>query len=93
MFELVGVLALVVLVAWLIHRAVSAQRANKPVKDVLNPHTVMYGLACVAGVCSLAFFLSMDDVSKFIKVIACILLGIALVVSAFLTQRRTQIDG
>lgn len=93
MFQVVGIVALVILIGWIIHRAVNAQRANRPVKDVLNPHVVMYGLACVAGVCSLAYFLEMDDVPKFIKVIACVTLGIALIVVASLAQRKARTGG
>ena len=88
MFEFVGVIALLVFVGWIVFRAVKAQKSDKSIKDDITPHAVMYGLACVAGVCSLAYFLSMQDVSKFIKVVICILLGIILIAVAATLQRK-----
>lgn len=91
MFQLVGVLAVIVLIGWVIYRATSAPKMGRQVKDVLSPHVVMYGLACVAGVCALAYFLGMNDISKFIKVITSVVLGIVLIVVASLNQRKTQV--
>ncbi|MCD6358532.1 MAG: hypothetical protein J7L90_01045 [Dehalococcoidia bacterium] len=90
MFELVSALALIGFIAWIIYRAVTAQKSGKLIQKVLNLHVVMYGLSSLAGVCSLAYFLSMNDVSKFIKVVACVGLGIALIVIASLNQRKNR---
>ena len=92
MFELVSILALIAFIAWVIYRAVNAQKSGRQVQKVLNPHIVMYGLSCLAGVCSLAYFLNMEDISKFIKVIACVVLGIVLIVVASLNQRKRQVS-
>ena len=91
MFEVVAVLALIIFIVWLISRGVRARHSERPVKDVLTPHIVMYGLASVAGVCSLAYFLSMQEVSRFVKVITCILLGIVFITVAAFVQRKAQI--
>ena len=74
-----AVLASLAFIGWLIYRAVK----GKPFKA----HTVTYGLACVAGVFTFAFFLSMD-IPQLIKIVASILLGMVLIVLAALLQRR-----
>ena len=88
MFEVVAIVALIIFIGWVISRAVRAQKSEKSIKDAITPHAVMYGLACVAGVCSLAYFLSMQDISKFVKVITCILLGIVFIAVAAVVQRK-----
>jgi glucan phosphoethanolaminetransferase (alkaline phosphatase superfamily) len=75
----VAVLAGLAFIGWLIYRAVK----EKSVKA----HFVTYGVAIVAGVFTYAYFLSMDF-PKLIKIVASILLGIILIVSAALYQRR-----
>jgi len=75
----VAILASLAFIGWLIYRAVK----GKPFKA----HTVTYGLACVAGVFTFAFFLSMD-IPQLIKIVVSILLGMALIVLAAYLQRR-----
>ena len=78
----VAVLAALAFIGWIIYRAVK----GKPFKAYM----VTYGVACVAGVFTFAFFLSMD-IPQLIRVVASILLGIALIVlAAYLQQRRRQ---
>jgi len=77
----VAVLASLAFIGWLIYRAVR----GKPFKA----HTVTYGVACVAGVFTFAFFLSMD-IPQLVKVLVSILLGVALIVLAAYLQRRRQ---
>ena len=75
----IAVLAALAFLGWLIFRAVK----DKSVKA----HFVSYGVAVVAGVFTYAYFLSMDF-PQLIKIVASILLGIILIVSAALYQRR-----
>jgi len=77
----VAVLASLAFIGWLIYRAVR----GKP----FRAHTVTYGVACVAGVFTFAFFLSMD-IPQLVKVVVSILLGVALIVLAAYLQRRRQ---
>ncbi len=77
----VAVLASLVFIGWLIFRAVR----GKSVKA----HFVSYGIAVIAGVFTYAYFLSMDF-SQLIKIVASILLGIILIVTAALYQRRVS---
>jgi len=77
----VAVLASLGVIGWLIYRAVR----GKPFKA----HTVAYAVACVTGIFTLAFFLSMD-IPQLIKIVVCILLGVALIVVAAYFQRRRQ---
>ena len=75
----VAVLASLAFIGWLIYRAVG----GKPFKA----HNITYGLACVAGAYTFAFFLSMD-IPQLIKIVVSILLGMALIVLAAYLQRR-----
>ena len=77
----VAVLASLAFIGWLIFRAVK----GRPFKA----HTISYGVACVAGVYTYAFFLSMD-IPQLIKIVISILLGIILIVLAAFLQRRRQ---
>ncbi len=79
MVTAVAVLASLAFIGWLIYRAVR----GKPFKA----HNITYGLACVAGIFTLAFFLSMD-IPQLIKIVVSILLGMALIVLAAYLQRR-----
>lgn len=78
----VAVLASLAFVGWLIYRAVK----GKPFKA----HVVSYGVACVAGVFTYAFFLTMD-IPQLVKIVASILLGMVLIVLAAYLQRRRQL--
>ena len=69
-------------VGWLIWWAVK----RKPIKA----HLVMYGLSCLAGIFTLAFFLTMD-IPRIIKVLVCIILGAVLIFLAAWLQRRRQL--
>ena len=77
----VAVLASLAFIGWLIYRAIK----GKPFKA----HTITYGVAEVAGVYTYAFFLSMD-VPQLIKIVASIILGMALIFVAAYVQRRRQ---
>ncbi len=78
----VAVFASLAFIGWLFYRIIKQQ----PVKA----HTITRGLAYVAGVYTLAFFLSMD-ILQLVKVIISILVGGVLIVLAAYLQRR-QID-
>jgi hypothetical protein len=75
----VAILAGLAFIGWLIYRAVK----EKSVKA----HFVSYGVAIVAGVFTYAYFLSMDF-PQLIKIVASIILGIILIITAALYQRR-----
>jgi len=75
----VAILASLAFIGWLIYRAVK----GKPIKA----HIVAYGVACVTGVFTLAFFLGMD-IPQLVKILVSILLGMALIVLAAYFQRR-----
>ena len=75
----VAILASLVFIGWLIYRALK----GKPFKA----HNITYGLACVAGVFTFAFFLSMN-IPELVKIVVSILLGMALIVLAAFLQRR-----
>lgn len=75
----VAILGSLAFIGWLIYRAVK----GKPIKA----HVVTYGVACVTGVFTLAFFLGMD-IPQLIKIVVSILLGVALIVIAAYLQRR-----
>ena len=80
----VAILASLGFIGWVIYRAVKA----KPIKA----HVVAYAVACVTGVFTLAFFLSMD-IPQLIKIVVCIFLGIALIILAAYLQRRQPSKG
>ena len=75
----VAILASLAFIGWLIYRAAK----GKPIRA----HVVAYGVACVTGVFTLAYFLGMD-IPQLIKIVVSILLGIALIVVAAYLQRR-----
>jgi hypothetical protein len=83
MLTAVAVLASLTFIGWLIYRAVK----QKPV----SAHTISRSLAYVAGIYTLAFFLSMD-LPQLVKVVVSILLGMVLIVVAASFQRRRQAD-
>ena len=75
----IAVFATLGFIGWLIYRAIR----RKPFK----PHVIVYGVACITGIFTLAYFLSMD-IPQLIKIVVCILLGVALIVVAAYLQRR-----
>ena len=75
----VAVLASLAFIGWIIYRAVK-------VKSV-KAHQVSYGIAVIAGVYAYAYFLGMDF-PQLIKIVVSIILGIILIVTAALLQRR-----
>jgi len=75
----VAVLAALAFIGWLIYRAVK----GKPIKA----HVVAYAVACVTGVFTLAYFLTMD-IPQLIKIVVSILLGVVLIIVAAYLQRR-----
>ncbi len=79
----VAVLVSLAFIGWLIYRAVRGKS--------FKAHNITYGLACVAGVFTFAFFINMD-IPQLIKVVVSILLGMVLIVLAALLQRRRQPD-
>lgn len=77
----VAILASLAFIGWLIYRAVKGKR--------FKAHNITYGLACVAGVFTFAFFLNMD-MPQLIKVVVSIFLGMVLIFMAAYLQRRHQ---
>lgn len=77
----IAILLSLAFIGWIIYRA--ARR--KPIKA----HLVMYGLSSLAGIFTLAFFLSMD-IPRIIKILVCIVLGAAFIFLAAYMQRRRQ---
>ena len=76
----IATFAILGFIGWLIYRAVKGKS--------LKAHVVSYSVACVAGVYTYAFFLSMDIIPQLIKIVISILLGMALIVVAAFLQRR-----
>ncbi|MBA7701597.1 hypothetical protein ES703_110337 [subsurface metagenome] len=81
MLTAIAILLSLAFIGWLIWWAVK----RKPIKA----HLVMYGLSILAGIYTLAFFLTMD-IPLIIKVIVCIVLGVVLIFLATYLQRRRQ---
>jgi len=79
MLTTVAVLASLAFIGWLLFRVIRQQ----PVKA----HTITRGLAYVAGIYTLAFFLGMD-ILQLVKVVVSILVGGVLIVLAAYLQRR-----
>ncbi len=79
----IAVILSLVLIGWLIWRAVK----RKPIRA----HLVMYGLSWLAGIYAVSFFLTMD-IELIVKVLVCIVLGAGLISLAAWTQRRRQPD-
>jgi len=77
----VAILASLGFIGWVIYRAVR----GKPIKA----HVISYAVACITGVFTLAYFLSMD-IPQLIKIVVSILLGIVLIVVATALQHRRQ---
>jgi len=64
-----------------------AWRAAK--RKAIKAYMAMYGLSSMAGIFTLAFFLSMD-ISKMIKILGCIILGGFLIYLAARLQQRAK---
>ncbi len=77
----VAILASLVFIGWLIYRVVKGRQ--------VKAHNITYGVACIAGVYTFVFFLSME-IPQLIKIVVAILLGAALIVLAAYLQRRRQ---
>ncbi len=81
MLPSVAVIASLVVIGWLIYRVVR----GKPFKT----HTLAYAVAIVAGVFTVAYFLSMN-IPQLVKILVSILIGMALIVLGAYIQRRRQ---
>ena len=77
----VGIIASLVFIGWLIWRAAK--------KRQMRAYMAMYGLSCVTGIFTFAFFLSMD-LPKMVKILICIILGAALIFMAAWSQWRVK---
>lgn len=80
----VGIILSLVFIGWLIWMAVK----RRPIKAYM----VMYTLASLSGVFTIAFFLSMD-IDRTIKILASIIVGIILIFAAANIQRRQAGSG
>lgn len=79
----VAVIGSLAFIGWLIWRAAK----RKPIKA----HLVSYILACIAGVFTITFFLSMD-LPEVVKILVSIILGGVLIFIAAWFQRRVKPD-
>ena len=79
MVVFVAVLAALGFIGWVIYRAIRGRG--------VKAHMVSYGIACVAGVFTYAYFLSLD-LPQLIKIVSSIVLGIILILFGALYQRR-----
>ena len=77
----IAVLASLVFIGWLIYRAARGKS--------IRAHTVAYGVACITGIFTLAYFLSMY-IPELVKIVVSIILGIVLIILAACLQRRRQ---
>ncbi len=78
-----GVIGSFVFIVWLIWRAAT----KKPIKAFM----VMYGLSCLSGLFTFAFFLSMD-LPEMVKILVSIILGAVMIFVAAWLQRRATPD-
>jgi len=83
MLTAVGVILALAFIGWLAWRAAR--------RKAIKAYIVMYGLSSVAGIFTLVFFLSMD-ISKMIKILACIIFGSILIYLAARLQQRAKVD-
>ncbi len=83
MLTAVGVILSVAFIGWLVWRAVK--------RKAVKAYMALYGLSCVAGIFTLAFFLSMD-ISKMIKILVCIILGGILIFLAARLQQQAKVN-
>jgi len=81
MLYFIGTVLVIAFIVWLIWRAAR--------KKAIKAYMVLYGLSCMAGIFTLAFFLTMD-ISKMIKILACIIFGVVLIFLAARLQQRAK---
>jgi uncharacterized integral membrane protein len=79
----VAILASLAFIGWIIWRA--ARRKQ------IKAHVVSYILACISGVLTLTFFLSMD-LPEIVKILVSIIVGAVLIFIAAWFQRRMNPD-
>ncbi len=79
----VAVIGSLAFIGWLIWRAAK----RKPI----SAHLVSYILACIAGVFTFTFFMTMD-LPDIVKILVSIILGGALIFVAAWFQRRVKAD-
>jgi hypothetical protein len=79
----VAVIGSLAFIGWLIWRAVK--------REPIKAHLVSYILACIAGVFTFTFFLSMD-LPEVVKILVSIILGGVLIFIAAWFQRRVKPD-
>jgi hypothetical protein len=82
MLTAVGIILSLAFIGWLIWRAAK--------RKAIKAYMALYGLSCVAGIFTLAFFLTMD-ISKMIKILACIIFGGVLIYLAARLQQRAKV--
>jgi hypothetical protein len=78
-----AILLLLALIGWIIYRTTKIK--------AIKAHVVMYWLSSLAGIFTLAFFLTMD-IEKIIKILVCIVLGAVFIFLAAYLQRRRQLS-
>jgi len=81
MLYFIGTVLVIAFIVWLIRRAAK--------KKAIKAYMVLYGLSCMAGIFTLAFFLTMD-ISKMIKILVCIIFGVVLIFLAARLQQRAK---
>jgi len=79
----VAVIGSLAFIGWLVWRAAK----KKPIKA----HLVSYGVSCIAGIFTFAFFLGMD-LPELVKILVCIVLGGLLIFVAARSQQRVSRD-
>ncbi len=79
----VAVISSLAFIGWLVWRAAR--------KKPITAHLISYILACIAGVFTFTFFLTMD-LPKILKILACIVLGGVLIFVAAWYQRRVKVE-
>lgn len=77
----IGTVLVLAFIGWLIWRVAA--------KKGIKAYMVLYGLSSMAGIFTLAFFLSMD-ISKMIKILACIIFGSIFIFIAARLQQRAK---
>jgi len=75
----IAVLTSLAFIGWLIFRAIK----GRPFKA----HIIAYGVACITGIFTLAYFLGMD-IPQLVKILVSIIMGVVLIVVAAYLQRR-----
>ena len=81
MLSALAVLLSLAFIGWLIWWAIR--------RKSFRAHTVMYLLSTLAGIYTLAFFLSMD-IPTIVKVVVSIILGVILIFLAAYLQRQRE---